>query len=81
MPTIGNLLRDCEDIKNLTLYITKELQPIAYRLLRSRMTGPQVRGLETSFVTHGHLDSPGNWGSHLCLLIGFIQRENKLISL
>ena len=77
----GNLLRDCRDRKILLTSDAKQTQPAphCFQDKQNQFSGKRLDSTicHTEFILH----SPGNWGDHLRLLIGFNQKKNKHLSL
>lgn len=62
-------------------HIPRQMQALTH-ILKIKNNWSLSRGLESTIChTWFILNSPGNWGGTLCLLIVFVQRKNKLISL
>ena len=61
-------------------YAAKNIQPITHMFLRWTITSPQVRQLNSTMCQAEFiLNSPGNYHSHVCLLISFSQGKNELL--
>ena len=77
----GNLLRDCRDRKILLTSDAKQTQPAphCFQDKQNQFSGKRLDSTicHKEFILH----SPGNWGDHLRLLIGFNQKKNKHLSL
>lgn len=77
----GNLLRHCRDRKILLISDAKQTQPAphCFQDKQNQFSGKRLDSTicHTEFILH----SPGNWGDHLRLLIGFKQKKNKHLSL
>lgn len=57
-----------------------QCHPNTSNIREGMITSSQVRGPDGTIChTQCIVDSTGNWGGHSCLLIGFIQRDHKLL--